>query len=113
MRNAIRKLRQVCWGDSGTAKRFVKDLENQVTSHAREARRTARKSRAAVLALIGQRPHGRTVRARRDIPTVERYKMEYRFLPTEALEKATWPGISEAQYVVLRKAARGTRGKGC
>ena len=64
------------------------------------------KARQAALALTHRHLHGRHVRAQRNVPAEDRYRAEFRHLSHKALEEATWPGITEDQYVALRKTAR-------
>ena len=71
----------------------------------REARRAARGAHDAVLAQTHRHLHGRRVRASRAVRADERYRAEYRHLSRKALEAATWPGITEDEYVGLRSAA--------
>ena len=71
----------------------------------REARKAARGAREAVLGQTYGHLHGRRVRRRRDVSAEQRYRAEYRHMSYKALEEATWPGITEEEYVRLRKAA--------
>lgn len=102
-------MRSAFWGEYGNGRRFRKTARHQAEQKAREARSVARRTRATVPAQVGRRPHGRTVRARRDMPAIERYRAEYRTVSRKLLEEAMWPGITETAYVALRRAtdARG------
>ena len=76
-----------------------------MAQEARQARKAGRSAREAVLAQTHHHSHGRTVRARRDVPIMERYRAEYRHLSRRALEEATWPDITEDEYIALRRGA--------
>ena len=39
------------------------------------------------------------------MPIMERYRAEYRHLSRRALEEATWPDITEDEYIALRRGA--------
>ncbi|MHC5035602.1 MAG: hypothetical protein ACYTFZ_11265 [Planctomycetota bacterium] len=92
LRKAVRCLRRAYWGPYGSSRGFLAAL----------AKETARE---AILAQTYRHSHGRTLRARRNVPATERYRAEYRTLSRRLLEAATWPGITEGDYVALRKAA--------
>jgi len=75
---AIRQARRTFWGAYRDARGFQKAMREQLEQEGRELRQAAGSARAAGLAQIGRHPHGRTVRACRSIPAVERYRSEYR-----------------------------------
>ena len=68
-----------------------------------EDRRQAAELQRATLALVGCHAHGHTVRHRRDVPAAARWAAEYRLIPKETLEEATWPGITEEEWIGLRR----------
>ena len=102
LRAAIKELRRVFWGPQGDAAAFLRAAWGQLGRGVKEARKSARGARDAVLSQVGRRMHGRSVRSRRDVPAVERYRAEYRTLSRALLEQETWPGITEEEYVGLR-----------
>ena len=105
LRQAIAAMRRDFWGDYGGPNGFLRALAAEGADEAREARRAAREARQAALALTHRHLHGRRVRTRRNVSAVDRYRTEYRHLSRKALEAATWPGITEEQYITLRKTA--------
>ena len=115
LRTAIHQARRAFWGAYGNARGFQKAMSEQIEQESRELRQAAGSARAAGLAQVGRHPHGRTVRACRSIPAVERYRSEYRTASRRLLETATWPGITLTEYIALRRAAdrRPTAGTPC
>jgi hypothetical protein len=85
------------------AKEFAEMMKLARQLSAQEARQ-AIAARNAALGLLGCRAHGHTVRQRRDVPAEARWAAEYRLIPREALEEASWPGITEEEWVGLRRA---------
>jgi len=112
LRKAIRQARRAFWGAYRDARGFQKAMREQLEQEGRQLRQAAGSARAAGLAQIGRHPHGRTVRACRSIPAVERYRSEYRTASRRLLEAATWQGITLTEYIALRRVAdRGTSPK--
>lgn len=75
------------------------------TKELQELRRAAKKAHDSVLGQTHRYRHGRTVRCRRKVPVEQRCRAEYRHLSRRALEEATWPGVTEDEYVSLRRNA--------
>ncbi len=105
LREAIRQMHGAFWGEDGKCRMADRAAWRQAQQQARDARKAVREARVAALAQVGRRPHGRTVRARRDIPAIERYRAEFQTASRKWLEQATWPGITETAYVTLRRTA--------
>ena len=102
LREAIDGLRRAEFLGCANLREFLQRLRREFAAEGRELRKLARQNRQAVLAQTHRHLHGRTVRARRDVPREERYRAEYRHLSRKALEAATWPGITEGEYLALR-----------
>lgn len=66
-----------------------KALPATLSTDAREARDAARCVKALLLAQTYRHSDGRTVRNRRDVAAVERYRAEYQHVSRKALEEAT------------------------
>ena len=110
LRTAIRQARRAFWGTYRDARGYQKAMREQIEQEGRQLRQAASSARVAALAQVGRHPHGRTVRACRGTPAVERYRAEYGTASRRLLEAATWPGITVAEYIALRRAAdRGAR----
>jgi hypothetical protein len=103
LRQAIRELREAFWGDCGGADGFMKALAAAGAKELRELRRAARKAHDSALGQILRYRHGQTVRCRRKVPVEQRCRAEYQHLSRKALEEATWPGVTEDEYVLLRR----------
>lgn len=105
LRTATRQACKAFWGSCRDARSFQKAMREQLEQEGRQLRQAAGSARAAGLAQVGLHPHGRTVRACRSIPAVERYRSEYRAASRRLLEAATWQGITVTEYIALRRAA--------
>ena len=108
LRQAIGEARRDHWLGCDSLSDFLKALGKilgQGAQEAREARLAGRCLKALLLAQTHRYSHGRTVRNRRGVAAVDRYRAEYRHLSHRALEQATWPGITEEQYIALRRDA--------
>jgi len=102
-------MRTAFWGEDGNSRRYGKAALHRLQQQARDVHKAVREARAAVLAQVGRHTHGRTVRARRDIPAVDRYRAEFQTASRTWLEQATWPGINEKAYIAFRRAANRRR----
>jgi hypothetical protein len=105
LREAVKELRMAFWGEYGNVGGLLAAAAKETAKQAREARKAARSAREAVLAQTFRRSHGRAVRNRRDVPAEQRHLAEYQHLSRKALEEATWAGITQEEYVALRKAS--------
>jgi len=105
LREAIKDVRMAFWGEYGNAGGLLAAATKETAKQAREARKAAHSAREAVLSQTFRHSHGRAVRNRRDVPSEQRYRAEYQHVSREALKEATWAGITQDQYVALRKAA--------
>jgi len=108
LRSAIRALclRRLGYSSAQEARRARAEEHAEFFKLARRLlaeRDKATAARRAALALVGSRAHGRTVRQRRDVPNEASWATEYWLIPREVLEEATWPGITEEEWVGLRR----------
>lgn len=113
LRQAIRELREALWVDYRGPGDFVKAEIADRTKELREARQAARKAHDSILGQTHRYRHGRTVRCRRNVSTEQRCRTEYRHLSRRALEVAFWPGVTEDEYVSLRRTMASRGGMRC
>ena len=105
LRQTIRRLKKEFWGPCGGPRGFRKAMAHNLENGAVRTRRALRASQDTLLAQTFRHRHGRQIRAQRNVPAVKLYRAEYGHVSRKALEEATWPGITEAQYIKLRRVA--------